>query len=386
MVAVFAEVRRVLKPNGTCWLNLGDSYIAPRGNTAEKPGFDSKAADGHAALNYAGTKPSGHLKVKDLAGIPWRVAFALQADGWYLRSDIIWSKPNPMPESVTDRPTKSHEYLFLLTKSARYYFDADAVREKATWVDAEGRPIDSWGRPVQKADHHLEGRRYSAPGLDPIKGGRGVPQSLGSGVTDGRRNIRSVWTIATRPYPGAHFAVFPPELPERCIKAGSSEKGVCPECGAPWERTVGRPCRECGGFIATQGNSCPLCGHVNDWKAERGISKDFGTTDWSTPGRATPRKLGASGKQGAVPAQARLDQGWSPMCDHHTNCPVPNIGEPCAKPAVILDPFGGSGTTAMVAQKLGRRAILVDLNPTYIVQQMERNAQVPLGLTEGDAA
>jgi hypothetical protein len=269
-----------------------------------------------------------------------------------------------MPESVTDRPTKSHEYLFLLTKSARYYFDSDAVRESV--ADAT---LDRLAQNVTEQN-----------GSTRANGGAKVNGPMRAVGTSAGRNLRSVWTIATQPYKGAHFAVFPPELPERCIKAGSSERGVCPECGAPWERVVGRPCRECGGFIATQGNSCPLCGHVNDWKAERGISKDFGTTDWSTPGRATPRKLGASGKQGAVPAQARLDQGWSPMCDHHTNCPVPNIGEPCAKPAVILDPFGGSGTVGMVANRLSRRAILIDLNPEYINQQLRRNAQTPLGL------
>jgi DNA modification methylase len=196
------------------------------------------------------------LKDKDLVGIPWRVAFALQADGWYLRSDIIWSKPNPMPESVTDRPTKAHEYLFLLTKSARYYFDADAVRE------------DAISPPGSRAGYSGYSKRAEAMGREPS--GNEKPGMVALNGTG--RNIRSVWTIATRPYPGAHFAVFPPELPERCIKAGSPANGV------------------------------------------------------------------------------------------------------------VLDPFGGSGTVGMVANRLSRRAILIDLNPGYLQQQMKRNAQVPLGM------
>ena len=151
------------------------------------------------------------------------MAFALQADGWYLRSDIIWSKPNPMPESVTDRPTKAHEYLFLLTKSARYYFDADAVREAARRDVPRGH--ERQAAEARAYQRRMDGSAHDVPDVSTIPSGR---------------NIRSVWTIATRPYPGAHFAVFPPELPERCIKAGSSEKGVCPECGAPWERMVER--------------------------------------------------------------------------------------------------------------------------------------------------
>jgi DNA modification methylase len=216
MVEVFREVRRVLRDDGTLWLNLGDAYAT-----------GGKHSNGlHGSTGIGRQKVTTGLKPKDLIGLPWRVAFALQADGWWLRSDIIWHKPNPMPESVTDRPTKAHEYVFLLTKSARYFWDADAVREQSEWVDADGHPVDSWGRRVQPPTHHLEGRRYSAPGLDPIKGGRGVPQSLGAGVTDGRRNARTVWTIATQPYPEAHFATFPQKLVEPCVLAGSREGDV----------------------------------------------------------------------------------------------------------------------------------------------------------------
>lgn len=212
MVAVFREVRRVLRADGTIWLNLGDSYAAGgSGGYSDKStlsGFTSPDTKGRV-MNDAPMQrraPDG-LKPKDLVGIPWRVAFALQADGWYLRSDIIWAKPNPMPESVTDRPTKSHEYLFLLAKSQRYYFDADAVREAAEhreWRDDRSNAITAYpGSP----------NRYS-------DGPSGYPTNPAG------RNIRSVWTIATQPYPGAHFATFPPKLVEPCIKAGCPEGGV----------------------------------------------------------------------------------------------------------------------------------------------------------------
>ena len=197
MVEVFREVKRVLRDDGTLWLNLGDSYAA-RGysggmNSLQKPHQATKAVGFRSA-------PPG-LKSKDLVGIPWRVAFALQADGWYLRSDIIWAKPNPMPESVTDRPTKAHEYVFLLTKSARYYYDADAIAERTTGPDK----ANAFRRPQSLT--HRNGS------LDPYE-------------SSGSRNKRTVWTITAKPYSGAHFATFPPELPEVCIKAGSSEGDV----------------------------------------------------------------------------------------------------------------------------------------------------------------
>ena len=270
MVAVFREVRRVLRADGTLWLNLGDSY-------ASKPaGVDgvsrSSGLNGIGSANYqaslrrsVGTKRSTlveGLPEKNLVGIPWRVAFALQADGWYLRSDIIWAKPNPMPESVTDRPTKAHEYLFLLSKSARYYYDADAVREENSPLTLERHA----GRPVRTYD---DARTAGRHGHRPHEGTLNVN---GDRHTHGR-NLRSVWTIATEPYPGAHFATFPRKLVEPCVKAG-----------------------------------CPTDG-------------------------------------------------------------------------TVLDPFAGSGTTLLVAQALGRRAIGIDLNPDYLRQALARNAQAPLGLT-----
>ena len=215
LVEVFREVRRVLRDDGTLWLNLGDSYAAARGGSYQPAetlagGISGKTADGSRTNRGRGDgyQPSRNagafgLKHKDLVGIPWRVAFALQADGWYLRSDIIWHKPNPMPESVTDRPTKSHEYVFLLSKSSRYFYDAEAIRE-----------TDS-GRQSGNI------KRKTADGAI----GHRPADHLGSSVPwewDGTgRNARSVWTITTKPYAEAHFATFPTELPERCIKAGS---------------------------------------------------------------------------------------------------------------------------------------------------------------------
>jgi len=189
IVAVFREVRRVLASTGTLWLNLGDSYTSG--------GRSSQVADKKNPVredNWRAPTPEG-LKPKDLIGIPWMVAFALRADGWYLRSDIIWHKPNVMPESVTDRPTKAHEYLFLLSKSERYYYDSEAVREEA----------------VGKTVHETYSRHRSS-----VPGG----QDLRS-VIDGKRNRRSVWVVPTVPFKGAHFATFPPALIEPCILAGS---------------------------------------------------------------------------------------------------------------------------------------------------------------------
>jgi DNA modification methylase len=198
MVQVFREVWRVLKDDGTLWLNIGDSYSGsgkgPAGNLGAT--HNERHMEGkHSAIVPAGLKP------KDLVGIPWRLAFALQADGWYLRQDIIWHKPNPMPESVTDRCTKSHEYVFLLSKSRQYFYDYVAIKEDATTEYKESKP-NPYALHVQS-------------------GGKDT-QNLGSSTLDGKRNKRDVWTVATKPYKGAHFAVMPEALVEPCILAGSA--------------------------------------------------------------------------------------------------------------------------------------------------------------------
>jgi DNA modification methylase len=212
LVEVFREVRRVLRDDGTVWLNLGDSYSSSGGMTSD---YGPNAQCGNTLARVDPRTKSGPRKMeslppKNLVGIPWRVAFALQADGWYLRSDIIWHKPNPMPESVTDRPTKSHEYLFLLTKSPRYYYDADAVREAY-------QPGS-----VARSKYKLQDIRTGVAGKRMVMGLRNAPTREYPKMAEGGRNLRSVWTITTQPYSAAHFATFPTALVEPCVKAGST--------------------------------------------------------------------------------------------------------------------------------------------------------------------
>jgi len=230
MVEVFREVRRVLRDDATLWLILGDTYAANRSYQA----VDKKRGD---VGNSRGASVPPSLKPKDLVGIPWRVAFALQADGWYLRSDIIWHKPNPMPESVRDRPTKAHEYLFLLSKCERYRYDADAISEPSITCDPR-RPYTSLGaktldgRPEWKSGDRRNGEDFT------------------------RRNRRSVWSVAPRPFPGAHFAVFPEEIPRLCILAGCPEGGTVldPFSGAATTAYAARKqCRKAIGIELNEG-------------------------------------------------------------------------------------------------------------------------------------
>ena len=213
MVEVFREVRRVLADDGTLWLNLGDCYaqseIRHRNKESASSGLRTSRGRWSARVAQTGRKPDHGLKPKDLVGIPWRVAFALQADGWYLRADIIWSKPNPMPESVRDRPTKAHEYVFLLAKSDRYFYDCEAVKEAATHA---GRIVRATGAGAKNAAGSTEAAdRRTAVGFT-------THDTL---VAD-TRNRRSVWNIATRPFTGAHFATMPTDLVEPCVMAGSA--------------------------------------------------------------------------------------------------------------------------------------------------------------------
>ncbi len=257
IVGIFREVRRVLAVDGTLWLNLGDSYATGGGKVGEWPGGKGqgerwrgyKGDDGPdpkstaiGPLTQPNRMPIDGLKAKDMVGIPWRVAFALQADGWYLRSDIIWHKPNPMPESIRDRPTKSHEYLFLLSKSERYYYDADAIKEPTTG-SAHNRARKDRAGAGQKTLPTGE-RNGIRPGVNPKAmkwpNAWSAEEGRHDGVGEGRfrpkqnesfsaavirtvetRNRRTVWTIPTKPYKEAHFATFPPALVEPCILAGS---------------------------------------------------------------------------------------------------------------------------------------------------------------------
>jgi len=254
---VFREVKRVLADDGTLWLNLGDSYAGSGRGPAGNLGAENN--ERHMENKHKCLTPKG-LKPKDLIGIPWRVALALQADGWYLRQDIIWSKPNPMPESVTDRCTKAHEYIFLLSKKPKYFYDHKAIMEEATYGEQHANKTSSWGA-NRKHPNKANVEKYAFKGEN----------STCSKMEDGKhgRNKRSVWEVTTKPYSGAHFATFPPDLIKPCIMAG-----------------------------------CPAGG-------------------------------------------------------------------------TVLDPFGGSGTTGMVALELGRSAELIELNPDYVDIINERTHVTP---------
>ncbi len=327
MVAVFREVRRVLRKDGTLWLNIGDSYNANTGR-----GFDTNQ-DGDTNGKKAGAALSKRMawgKPKDLVGIPWRLAFALQADGWYLRSDIIWSKPNPMPESVTDRPTKAHEYVFLLTRSPRYFFDQEAVRENHTDSNqSRHRALAAnpgrLGEKVKGATRE-ESPYYARPAY---RGVHGVGTQSAAFNASGR-NVRSVWEIPTQPFAEAHFATYPQALVERCVKAGCPE-WACGTCGKARERIVDRK-----PMVIQRSGVSPYDHHST---------------------RASGQML--------EPATAET-VGWSD-CGHNDY-----------QPGVVLDPFLGSGTTALVARRLGRRSIGIELNPEYADMAAKRLSQLSL--------
>jgi DNA modification methylase len=321
IVEVFRLVREVLADDGVLFLNYGDSYAhngACGGSSPDGPRKPRETdREKQNLMNYR--IPPG-LKPKDLVGMPWRVALALQADGWTLRQDIIWAKPNPMPESVTDRCTKSHEYLFLLSKSPRYFFDSEAIREKAAYGFRPTSGSSMFDR---------VGNSSSAPERT---------TSTTSGGDGGNRNKRSVWFISSEAFSEAHFATFPRKLVEPCILAGTSY-GHCPQCLARWVRVAERQ------FVA-KGISRP------DDKRGKGLDASNG---WDGMPRGSTHST---------------TLGWRPTCQ----CGL----EPA--PDIVLDPFLGSGTVAEVAQYLGRSWIGIDLNPSYAPMQERRMAQMALAL------
>lgn len=268
LVDVFREVRRVLRDDGTCWLNLGDSYASSGGQSPQSGRLFKGRKRQHENICISARSNHADVAPKNLRGMPWRVALALQADGWYLRQDIIWAKPNPMPESVRDRCTKAHEYLFLLSKSPRYYFDVDAIAE--TSVGGSALPVPS-GWDTGAGSHRELTGRYQRPSK-PKGSFAGKTGDKAFRKTGETRNKRSVWTIPTKPYKEAHFATFPPALVEPCVLAG-----------------------------------CPVGGRV-------------------------------------------------------------------------LDPFGGSGTTSEVAERLGRDSVLIELSPEYVALERRRTRQGSLQL------
>lgn len=316
LVEIFQEVRRVLRDDGTVWLNLGDSYNGSGG----AGGDYAKGGLKEGQPKYPSKKIS-NLKPKDLIGIPWRVAFALQADGWWLRQDIIWAKGCSgvytggavMPESVTDRPTKAHEYIFLLSKSQKYFYDAEAVKEASNGQTGKAANFARESKedliPNQKHKQHRKNRL--------------------STIDNGSRNRRSVWTVSTRPYKGAHFAVFPPDLIKPCIKAGCPHK-ICTECGAPHIRVVKK-------------NNPP-----NDGKTKSHYKKGMAANRLAM-------KRQAARERGEEYVNKVKTLSWQPTCTCNAE----------ATPGTVLDPFFGSGTTGLVAQELGRKWIGIELNATY---------------------
>lgn len=311
LVQVFREVWRVLRPDGTLWLNIGDSYTSG-GRATHDPGHSTR----HPAQPKGTKRPATplDLKPKDLIGIPWMLAFALRSDGYYLRSDIIWHKPNVMPESVEDRPTTAHEHVFLLAKSERYFYDAEAIKEKAS------------------ENTHSRGRAChpkTAPAGSGIKANASFEATIRQVVP--YRNKRSVWSVPTAAYPDAHFATFPPKLVEPCLLAGTSSR-ACGCCGAPWERVL-----------------APT-GHLNSREAAH------------VPGNSAT-KVDSSGWG---PTKIATDV-WQSSCAC-TNCG----GGRC----LVLDPFMGAGTVALVALQHGRHYLGIEINQDYITMAKRRIARV----------
>lgn len=318
LVLIFREVWRILRDDGTLWVNLGDSYWSAGNNSHE------------------------YLKPKDLVGIPWDAAKALQRDGWYLRRDIVWSKGNPMPESTPDRPTTSHEYIFLLSKKRKYYYDSIAVREEIKSNDSDIRKMieskDRIGGKTLSADDE----NYKANKNTEI----GKKRSVGGPFLG--RNRRSVWEVNTTPYKDAHFATFPPKLIEPCVLAGTSEYGVCSDCGSPYERILEKTKIELS---------------VEDKVKEENYYQRRRSDNQQVP--EDPKKqqeyINHIHDHGAIPKIKTI--GWKKTC----NCETKNV-----QPAIVLDPFFGSGTTGYVANNYGRDFVGIEINPKYITLAEKR--------------
>jgi len=322
MVAVFREVRRVLRDDGTLWLNYGDAYWGGKGQSAQAWSTrnldrDTLQKDYHHVAGKGQTRPTDArhdlFKPKDLIMMPSRVAMALHADRWWVRSEIIWAKRNCMPESVTDRPTSSHEKIFLMTKSHKYFYDAMAVRVSGS-QNTHARRKDGQKKPMKGTE---ENDNRTGTWVDK----RTIEEQAAIGT-----NLRNVWHLATHPYPGSHFATFPPQLVETCIKAGTSEHGACAKCGAPWVRQTKDPEGGLTGKSWTDHEDDLQTGHTI-----YGGQKIYDTY------------------------RTRETIGWNASCECSAD----------VTPCIVLDCFGGSGTTGLVADRLQRDAILIEINPEY---------------------
>ena len=368
LVDVFREVRRLLRDDGTLWLNLGDSYSTKVANNNNTPNANrdgtSDASSRAIAEGLNGRKLIPDVPNKNLLGIPWRVAFALQADGWYLRQDIIWAKPNPMPESVRDRCTKAHEYIFLLSKSERYYFDAHAIAEPLAASTLADSRLTREGYETGRPDRGFPGQASKGSGL-----------LIGNGET---RNKRSVWTVTTKPFKGAHFATFPPDLIEPCILAGCPPVGKRCDCDVVIETPTGTgPINDPSMLTGRSGmnrprrpdeGTRPITRREQRWHAEQMKQSPNRDEMAAAAGDAFAHYI-RTDLSGARPLPESLrvqfmNAGWiteAPPCDH----PIEPAG-------TVLDPFMGSGTTAQVAIMHGRQYIGCELNPEYKELQDER--------------
>ena len=327
LVKVFREVKRVLRNDGTLWLNLGDSYNTTQ--AGNKIWGNGVGANKHYADGSIPKKRNliQNLKKKDLVGIPWRVALALQQDGWYLRQDIIWHKPNPMPESVKDRCTKAHEYIFLLSKSPKYYFDNESIKEDAIYSP-------STTKEVERPKGYYKGKYSKPEKANRVDGSFKAIRS--------KKNKRSVWSVSPKPFKDAHFATFPMKLIEPCILAGCPEK-VCVDCGTPYEQKVETK-------------------RIPRWELpeddERYRPKKYENAH---------DKLNGSTRHYITETKII---GLQKKCNCETNE---------TKSATVLDIFGGSGTTGIVANSHDRDSILIELNKDY-VNIMEKRFNDELGL------
>ena len=322
LVQVFREVKRVLRDDGTVWLNLGDSYSSGGRTTTT-----NQTLRGNKDYGVTRPKPSEGIKPKDLVGIPWRVAFALQDNGWTLRSDVIWSKKAPMPESMAGtryqdgvlrhgswRSTSSHEHIFQLTKGMNYYSDGEAVK-------------------IKSIANHDAGSGYKRKSRLTYHDSDGIDKASDNGwEISPFANRRDVWRdISPEPYAGEHFATFPPDLPRLCIQASTSEAGVCGSCGNQWARVVE---------------------HTN---ATGTVTAEYGANIIASRPNNPHARSNVNGS-------SNLTLAWKPTCD----CNADKI------PATVLDPFAGTGTTLLAAQRLGRSGVGVDLSEDYLNQAVKR--------------
>lgn len=354
-VAIFREVRRVLRGDGVLFLNIGDSWNAYNGGSGPGGWNDARDSERPQLETGYGLRDKG-LKPKDLCGIPWRVALALQADGWYLRQDIIWAKPNGMPESVQDRCTKSHEYIFLLSKSERYFYDRMAIAEPlaAASVARLGQDVEN-----QEGSGRANGGAKTNGKMKAVKfGGNKHTEAGQTRLASGNdwdplssANKRSVWTIPVGGFREAHFATFPLALPETCLKAGTSAKGCCATCGAPWERvteSVRVPTRPGDGSKVhgrnSRANKSRDPAHASEYNGKRSAA-EVGNRD--TERHVTSTKT----------------TGWQRTC---------SCAQIATVPCLCLDPFNGAGTTGLVARALGLRYIGLELNSEYAEMSRRR--------------